>query len=82
MKDKFDDKIEEVFSCEKIKKSNGIIYNYTDNSESEVKLFILNYERFSREITDFPDWLPPMLSSFVSGIKELHDEIIRLEKKV
>ncbi len=48
---------------------------------TKVKLFILNYERFSREITDFPDWLPPMLSSFVSGIKELHDEIIRLEKK-
>jgi len=50
-------------------------------AKTKVKLFILNYERFSREITEFPDWLPPMLSSFVSGIKELHDEIIRLEKK-
>jgi CRP-like cAMP-binding protein len=50
-------------------------------AKTKVKLFVLNYERFSREITEFPDWLPSMLSSFVSGIKELHDEIIRLEKK-
>ena len=50
-------------------------------AKTKVKLFILNYERFGREINDFPDWLPPMLSSFVSGIKELHDEISRLEKK-
>ena len=49
-------------------------------AKTRVKLFILNYERFSREITEFPDWLSPMLSSFVSGIKELHDEIARLEK--
>jgi CRP-like cAMP-binding protein len=51
-------------------------------AKTEVKLFMLNYEIFSREITEFPDWLSPMLSSLVSGIKELHDEIIRLEKKV
>ncbi len=50
-------------------------------AKTEVKLFMLNYERFSREITEFPAWLSPMLSSLVSGIKELHDEIIRLEKK-
>lgn len=50
-------------------------------AKTKVKLFILNYERFSKEVPDFPDWLPPMLSSFVSGIKELHDEITRLEKK-
>ena len=50
-------------------------------AKTKVKLFILNYERFSREIKAFPDWLPPMLSSFVSGIKELHDEISRMEKR-
>ena len=49
-------------------------------AKTKVKLFVLNYERFSREITEFPKWLSPMLSSFVSGIKELHDEIARLEK--
>ena len=60
----------------------GIRRTATAIAKTKVKLFILNYERFSREITEFPDWLPPMLSSFVSGIKELHDEINRLEKKL
>lgn len=50
-------------------------------AKTKVKLFTLNYARFSREITAFPDWLPPMLSSFVSGIKERHDEIIGLKKR-
>ena len=59
----------------------GIRRTATVIAKTKVKLFILNYERFSREITEFPDWLPPILSSFVSGIKELHDELIRLEKQ-
>ena len=59
----------------------GIRRTATAIAKTKVKLFILNYERFSREITEFPGWLPPMLSSFVSGIKALHDEINRLEKK-
>ena len=51
-------------------------------AKTEVKLFILSYEKLSQEINEFPEWLSPILNSLVSGIKALQDEIKILLRKM
>lgn len=54
----------------------------TARAKTKVKLFILKYENLKSTTKEFPEWLQPLLRAFVSGIKELHDEITKLERKI
>jgi len=50
-------------------------------AKTEVKAFVLRYDRFKDLFGRFPEWLQPLLSSFTSGIKSLHYQIAELERQ-
>ncbi len=51
-------------------------------AKTEVKIFILSYDKLSQEIKEFPEWLSPILNSLVSGIKALQDEIKIIKRRI
>lgn len=50
-------------------------------AKTQVKAFVLRYDRFNDLFGQFPEWLQPLLGSFTSGIKSLHYQITELEKQ-
>jgi CRP-like cAMP-binding protein len=61
---------------------SGLPRTATVMAKTEVKAFVLIYDRFRDLFGRFPEWLQPLLSSFTSGIKSLHYQIAELEKQV
>jgi len=73
------------FSAPNILGDIGFLFGFprtaTARAKTKVKVYILKYEKMMQEISEFPDWLSPLLSSFVSGMKALHDEVKGLKRK-
>ena len=60
---------------------SGLPRTATAKAKTEVRSFVLKYEDFMRVFKGTPEWFPPLLSSFVSGIKSLHYRIAELQDK-
>jgi len=73
------------FSAPNIIGDIGFLFGFprtaTARAKTKVKVYVLKYEKMMQEISKFPDWLSPLLSSFVSGMKALHDEARGLKRK-
>jgi len=54
----------------------------TVEAKSTAKVYVLKYDILKQELSEFPNWLSPLLTSFVSGIKTLNDDIKGLRRKV
>lgn len=61
---------------------SGLPRTVTVKAKTEVKSFILKYENFISICKGTPEWLAPLVSSLVSGIKGLHYKIADLEDKI
>ena len=61
---------------------SGFPRTATAQAKTPVRLFVLRYEDFKDLFHEFPDWVQPLLTSFVSGIKTLHIKIRRLERNL
>jgi len=60
---------------------SGLPRTVTVKAKTEVKSFILKYENFINICKGTPEWLSPLLSSVVSGIKALHYKISDLQDR-
>lgn len=60
---------------------SGLPRTVTVKAKTEVKSFVLKYENFISICKGTPEWLAPLVSSIVSGIKGLHYKIADLEDK-
>jgi CRP-like cAMP-binding protein len=60
---------------------SGLPRTATAKANTEVRSFILKYENFMNICKGTPEWLAPLLSAFVSGIKALHFRITELQDK-
>jgi len=64
----------------------GFLFGYrqtsTATAKTELNLFVVKYDQLREKIRRFPVWLPLLMSSAVSGFKELHDEINKLEIRI
>lgn len=60
---------------------SGLARTATVKAKTEVRAFVLKYENFMNVCKGTPEWLSPLLSSFVSGIKALHYKIAELQDK-
>ena len=49
---------------------------------TRVKGFVMKYEHYTTLFPQPPDWLIPLLTAFVSGIKSLHFENAQLKKEI
>ena len=61
---------------------SGFPRTATARAKSPVRLFLLKYRDFKELFHEFPDWVQPLLASFVGGIRTLHNRIKRLEQTV
>jgi CRP-like cAMP-binding protein len=61
---------------------SGFPRTATALAKTKVRLFVLKYQDFRDLFRESPDWVQPLLTSFVSGIRTLHSRIKRLERKV
>ncbi len=61
---------------------SGLSRTATAKAKTEAKTFVLKYEDLKSLFRNFPEWLHPLLTSFVSGIKSLHYKAQELERKV
>lgn len=59
---------------------SGFARTATAKAQTKVKIFVLNYSKFLDLFSEFPEWLNPLLTSLVSGIKSLHYKIDELKK--
>ena len=60
---------------------SGLPRTATVKAKTDVELFVLRYDTFMNVCKGAPEWLAPLLSSFVSGIKTLHYTIAELKDK-
>jgi len=60
---------------------SGLPRTVTVKAKTEVKSFILKHENFINICNGTPEWLAPLVSSLVSGIKGLHYKIADLQDK-
>lgn len=60
----------------------GIPRTATITAKTTVTVFVLLYDTLQESIGEFPYWFPPLLSSFVSGLKSLNNTIDNLEQEV
>ena len=60
---------------------SGLPRTATAKAKTEVMAFVLQYKSFMDVCKGTPEWLSPLLSSFVSGIKALHYKIAELHEK-
>ena len=60
---------------------SGFPRTATVKAGTEVKGFVMKYEHYSTLFPQPPDWLIPLLTAFVSGIKSLHFENAKLRKE-
>lgn len=60
---------------------SGLPRTVTVKAKTEVKSFVLKYGNFMNICKGTPEWLAPLVSSLVSGIKGLHYKIADLEDK-
>ena len=60
---------------------SGLPRTATAKAKTEVRAFVLKYENFMNVCKGTPEWLSPLLSSFVSGIKALHYKIAEFQEK-
>ncbi|MCF6291333.1 MAG: cyclic nucleotide-binding domain-containing protein [Desulfobacterales bacterium] len=60
----------------------GIPRTATITAKTTVTVFVLLYDTLQESIGEFPYWFPPLLSSFVSGLKSLNNTISNLEQEV
>lgn len=60
---------------------SGLPRTATARAKTEVRSFVLKYENFMSVFKGAPEWLSPLLSSFVSGIKSLHYKIAQLQDR-
>ena len=61
---------------------SGIPRTATAVAKTEAKMFVLKYEDFKDLFKKSPGWVQPLLTSFVSGIRSLHYEREKLERKI
>ncbi len=61
---------------------SGFPRTATARAKTPVRLFALRYEDFRDLFHEFPDWVQPLLTSFISGIRTLHNKTRKLERKV
>jgi CRP-like cAMP-binding protein len=61
---------------------SGLPRTATARAKTEVRSFVLKYENFMSVFKGAPEWLSPLLSSFVSGIKSLHYKIAQLQDRI
>lgn len=57
----------------------GLPRTATVRAKTEARSFVLKYENFMSVSKGTPEWLSPLLNSFVSGIKSLHYRIAELQ---
>jgi CRP-like cAMP-binding protein len=60
---------------------SGLPRTATAKAKTEVMAFVLKYENFMNVCKGTPEWLSPLLSSFVSGVKALHYKIAEFQDK-
>ncbi len=60
----------------------GMPRTATITAKTTVTVFVLLYDTLQETIGEFPYWFPPLLSSFVSGLKSLNNTIDNLEQEV
>jgi CRP-like cAMP-binding protein len=60
---------------------SGLPRTVTVKAKTQVKSFILKYENFINICKGTPEWLAPLVSSIVSGIKGLHYKIAEFQDK-
>lgn len=60
---------------------SGFPRTATARAKTEVEVFLLKYENLRSLFKEFPEWLQPLLTSIVSGIKSLHYSISELKKE-
>ncbi len=61
---------------------SGFPRTATALARTKVRLFVLRYQDFRDLFHEVPEWVQPLLTSFVSGIRTLHSKIKRLDRKV
>lgn len=61
---------------------SGIPRTATARAKTEVNAFVLKYKDFRDLFKNSPEWLYPLLTSFVSRIKSVHDRAKELERRV
>ena len=62
--------------------SSPIDEHFNFRCQTEAKMFVLKYEHLKDLFKKFPEWLQPLLTSFVSGIKSLNFKTAELERKI
>ena len=61
---------------------SGFPRTATAKAKTKVKIFIMKHESLMNISREFPDWLRPLMTSIVSGIKSLHFTISELKKEI
>jgi len=61
---------------------SGFPRTATVKAGTRVQAFVMEYEHFKNLFPKMPEWLVPLLTPFVSGIKSLHFENAQLKKEV
>jgi CRP-like cAMP-binding protein len=61
---------------------SGFPRTATAKAKTKVEAFIMKYENLMNLSREFPDWLRPLMTSVVSGIKSLHFAISELKKEI
>jgi CRP-like cAMP-binding protein len=61
---------------------SGFQRTATAKAKTQTKMFLLKYEHLRNLFKELPEWLHPLLTSLVSGVKSLHYQIAELKKEV
>jgi len=61
---------------------SGFPRTATAKAKTRVAVFVMKHENLMNLSREFPDWLRPLMTSVVSGIKSLHFTISELEKEI
>jgi CRP-like cAMP-binding protein len=61
---------------------SGFPRTATATAKTKVEAFIMKHENLMNLSSEFPEWLRPLMTSVVSGIKSLHFTISELKKEI
>lgn len=61
---------------------SGFPRTATVKAQTSVKSFVMKYEHFRNLFPNPPEWLVPLLTAFVSGIKSFHFENAQMKKQI